>query len=214
MPLMPWQQLLYRMLDERRRLIIKKARGIGLSTVMLYILAYKIITEFKPGDRVVIITGIRIETAADLIRRLKLLFQRNFPGIYTELIKQKDTICILNGVIVEGLPAGHTDSVRGLDRIRAAWVDECDWFPNAESRAVRSAVEALISKPNSENMYLVMSSTANKPNGLLQTLEQEDPSIYYRMVITYEYGLEGPKPIYDLKFIEEAKRSLHDFRRE
>jgi hypothetical protein len=90
------------------------------------------------------------------------------------------------------------------------WVDECDHFPNAEARAVRSAVESFISKPNSENMYLLMSSTANKPGGLLQTLEQENPSIYFRMVLTYEYGLEGPKPIYDLSEIERAKQ-LPDF---
>jgi hypothetical protein len=206
MPLLPYQQLLWRMLHEKRRLWIKKARGIGLSTLMLYIIAYKCIAEFKPGDRVVIITGIRIETVADLIRRLKLLFQRNFPEIYTELTKQKDTICALDNIIVEGYPAGHTDSVRGLDRVKMIWVDEADWFAPAESRAVRSAVEAFISKPNSENMYLVLSSTPNKPNGLFQTLEQEDPSIYYKLFLTYEYGLEGPRPIYDLEQIERAKQ--------
>ena len=32
---------------------------------MLYIIAYKCFTEFKPGDRVVIITGIRIETVTE-----------------------------------------------------------------------------------------------------------------------------------------------------
>jgi hypothetical protein len=201
------------MLHEKRRLWIKKARGIGLSTFMLYVIAYKCITEFKPGDRVVIITGIRIETVADLIRRLKLLFQKNFPDVYTELTKQKDTICILDNVIVEGYPAGHTDSVRGLDRVKMIWVDEADWFANAESRAVRSATEAFISKPNSENMYLVLSSTANKPNGLFQTIEQENPSIYYKMFLTYEYGLEGPRPIYDPEFIKQAKQ-LPDFPRE
>jgi hypothetical protein len=126
MPLLPYQHLLWRMLHEHRRLWIKKARGIGVSTYLLYVIAYKCITEFKPGDRVVIITGIRIETVADLIRRLKLLFQRNFPDLYTELTKQKDTICVLNNVIVEGYPAGHTDSVRGLDRVKMIWVDEAD----------------------------------------------------------------------------------------
>jgi hypothetical protein len=94
------------------------------------------------------------------------------------------------------------------------WVDESDWFSNAESKAVRSAVEAFISKPNSENMYLVLSSTANKPGGLFQTIEQESPSIYYKMFLLYQYGLEGPKPLYDLEFIEQAKQSLIDFPRE
>ena len=214
MSLLPYQHLLWKMLHEKRRLWIKKSRGIGLSTIMLYIIAYKIVIgEFKPGDRVVIITGIRIETVADLIRRLKLLFQKNFPGLYTELIKQRDTICVLNNVIVEGYPAGHTDSVRGLDRVKMVWVDEADWFAPAGSRAIRSAVEAFISKPNSENMYLVLSSTANRPGGLFQTIEKEDPSIYYKMFLPYEYGLEGPNPIYDKEQIEQA-RMLPDWSRE
>ena len=76
-----------------------------------------------------------------------------------------------------------------------------------------SAVEAFISKPNSENMYLVLSSTPNKPLGLFETIEKEDPSIYYKIFLPYQYGLEGPHPIYDLKFIEAAKQ-LPDFPRE
>lgn len=213
MPLLPYQKSFYQMLHEKRRLWVKNARGIGLSTLMLYIIAYKCFTEFKQGDRVVIITGIRIETVADLIRRLKLLFQKNFPGLYAELTKQKDTLCLLNNVICEGYPAGHTDSVRGLDRVKLLWVDECDWFEPKESKAVRSATEAFISKPNSEDMYLVLSSTANSPGGLLQTLELEDPSIYYKMFLLYQYGLEGPSPIYDLKQLNQAKL-LPDFPRE
>ena len=52
MPLLPYQQLLYRMLHEKRRIWVKKARGIGVSSFMLYVIAYKCLTEFKPGDRV------------------------------------------------------------------------------------------------------------------------------------------------------------------
>ncbi len=212
MPLLPWQRLFWQMLHRHRRMWVKKARGIGLSTLMLYIIIYKCLTEFQPGDRVIVITGIRIETAMDLCRRLKSLFLKNFPGVYSELIKQKDTVCILSGVIVEFFPA-RTDSARGLDRVKMAWVDEADWFGPAESKAVRSVVEGFIGKPGSENMYLVLSSTPNKPLGLFETIEKEDPSIYYKMFLPYQYGLEGSHPIYDLDQIEKAKLSP-DFGRE
>jgi hypothetical protein len=212
MPLLPWQRLFWQMLHRHRRIWVKKARGIGLSTLVLYIIIYKCLTEFQQGDRVIVITGIRIETAMDLCRRLKSLFLKNFPNVYTELIKQKDTVCILNGVIVEFFPA-RTDSARGLDRVKMAWVDEADWFGPAESKAVRSVVEGFIGKPGSENMYLVLSSTPNKPLGLFETIEKEDPSIYYKIFLPYQYGLEGAHPIYDLDQIEKAKLSP-DFGRE
>lgn len=146
MPLLPWQQLFWRMLHEHRRVWVKKSRGIGFSTTMLYVIVYKILTEFKPGDRVIVITGIRMETAVDLIRRFKLLFQKNYPGFYIELSKQKDTIAIIGGVIVECYPAGHTDSIRGLDRVRLAWADEAGMFEPAESRNIRSCLEGFCNK--------------------------------------------------------------------
>jgi hypothetical protein len=214
MPLLPWQQLFWRMLHERRKVWVKKSRGIGFSTLALYIIAYKVLTEFKPGDRVVIITGIRMETAADLIRRFKLLFQKNFPEIYIQLSKQKDTIAIISGIIVECYPAGHTDSIRGLDRVKVCWVDEADMFEPAEARNIRSCVEFFLTKPNSENMYLVLSSTPAKPDGLFATIEKEDPSIYYKMFVPYQMGLEGPSPIYTQEFIDEMRLKSPEFSRE
>jgi hypothetical protein len=214
MPLLPWQRLFWDLLHEYRKIWVKKSRGIGFSTLMLYIIAYKCLTEFKPGDRIVIITGIRIETAADLIRRYKLLFQKNFPGIFVELSKQKDTLAILNGVIVECYPAGHTDSIRGLDRVKMCWVDEGDMFSPGESRNIRSCVEGFLPKPNSENMYLVLSSTPAKPLGLFETIEKESPSIYYKLFLPYQYGLEGPNPIYDLEYIQEMKDKSPEWPRE
>ena len=73
MPLLPWQKLFWNMLHERSKIWVKKSRGIGFSTLMLYVIAYKCITEFKPGDRVVIITGIRIETAADSNKKIQVI---------------------------------------------------------------------------------------------------------------------------------------------
>jgi hypothetical protein len=125
-------------------------------------------TEFTPSDRVVIITGVRIETAADLIRRLKLLFKKNFPELYVQLTKQKDTVCILNGVIVEAYPAGHTDSVRGLDRVKLIFIDEGNYFSNSESKEVRSVVQGFIGKANSDPS-IIFCSTPNRPLRFIPT---------------------------------------------
>jgi hypothetical protein len=62
-------------------------------------------------------------------------------------------------------------------------------------------------------MYLVLTSTPNAPGGLFETIEKEPNSLYYKMVLTYEYGLEGNHPIYSKEQIEKAKLSP-DFGRE
>ena len=212
MPLVPYQKLLWKTLNEHKHIWIKKARGLGLSTFMLYYIAYKCLTEWTAGDHVVIVTGTRIETAADLIRRLKLLFKRNFPNIYSQLMKQKDTMCVLNGVTIEAYPAGHTDSIRGRDRVKLIMVDEADYFSPSESNEILSVIEGFIGKPNSDPTICLI-STPNRPDGLFNKIEQDQHSLYYKLFLSYQYGLEGDYPIYSKEQIEEARKSP-DFPRE
>jgi hypothetical protein len=73
-------------------------------------------------------------------------------------------------------------------------------------------VEGYIGKPNSDSQ-IVFSSTPAAPQGLMQNIELEQNSLHYKCFFTYEYGLEGPQPIYSVDQIEQAKRSP-DFRRE
>jgi hypothetical protein len=212
MPLVPYQKLLWQTLKEHKHIWVKKSRGLGLSTFMLYYIAYKCITEWTAGDHVVIVTGTRIETAADLIQRLKLLFKRNFPKLYSQLQQQKDTVCILNGVMVEAYPAGHTDSIRGRDRVKMVLVDEADYFGPSESKEILSVVEGFIGKPNSDPTIALI-STPNRPDGLFNKIEQDQHSLYYKLFLPYQFGLEGEYPIYSKEQIEEAKKSP-DFPRE
>jgi hypothetical protein len=73
-------------------------------------------------------------------------------------------------------------------------------------------MEGYIGKPNSDP-HIVLVSTPKEPGGLLQTIELEQNSLYYKMFLTYEYGLEGHNPIYSKDQIERAKKSP-DFPRE
>ena len=110
MPVLPYQRLLYRMLKERCHIWIKKSRGLGVTTFFLYWIAHQCLTQYKPGDRVCIVVGPRIDAAEDLIARFKSLFRENFPTIYSELVRQPSTIAILNGVKVEAFPSHHGQS--------------------------------------------------------------------------------------------------------
>jgi hypothetical protein len=172
-----------------------------------FVIIYKCLTEFKPGDRVAIVSGVRLETVCDLIRRLKLLLLRNFPAVYSELAKQKDTEAVIGGVIITGYPV-HSDTIRGIDKLRLAWIDEADsWVSAAESKNIRGVIEGFVAKPGSENMYVVWSSTVRNSHGLLWELEHEKSDLYYRMVLDYRWGLECNTPIYDKEQLDQARKS-------
>jgi hypothetical protein len=90
--------------------------------------------------------------------------------------------------------------------------DESDYYPTFQQKEVRAVMEGYIGKPNSDP-HIIICSTPRNPNGLLQEIELEQNSLYYKMFLTYEYGLEGPRPIYSKEQIEKAKKSP-DFPRE
>jgi hypothetical protein len=50
-------------------------------------------------------------------------------------------------------------------------------------------------------------STPKAPGGLMQQIEQERNSLYYKLFLDYRYGLEGPQPIYSQGQIDEARKS-------
>jgi hypothetical protein len=212
MPVLPYQRLLYRMLKEHMHIWIKKSRGLGITTFFLYWIAHNCLTLYKPGDRVCIVVGPGIDIAEDWIARFKSLFRENFPAVYSELIKQQRTVAILNGVRVEAFPSHHVDTMRGLDKVKCIMSDETDMYPPFQQKEVRAVIEGYIGKPNSDP-HILLVSTPKNPNGLMQQIELEQNSLYYKMFLTYEYGLEGPRPIYSKEQIEKAKKSP-DFPRE
>ena len=212
MPMLPYQKLLYSQLHEHKQIWIKKSRGLGVTTFLLYWIAYCALTKWEAGDRVCVVVGPRIDLAEDFIARFKNLFRKNFLGIYSELSKQPSTIAILNNVKVEAFPSHHVDTMRGLDKVKFIISDESDYYPPFQQKEVRAVIEGYIGKPNSDPTIIVC-STPKAPGGLLQQIELEPNSLYYKLFFDYHYGLEGDYPIYSKKQLELARKSP-DFPRE
>jgi hypothetical protein len=206
MPVLPYQKMLYEVLQNRKHIWIKKSRGLGVTTFFLYWIAYCCLTRYEPGDRVFIVVGPRIDSAEDLIARFKGLFQIVSPSVYSELTRQQSTVAIINGVRVEAFPSHHVDTMRGLTNVRFILSDETDFYPPFQQKEVRAVMEGYIGKPNSDpNIVLV--STPKAPGGLMQQIELEQDSLYHKLFFDYRYGLEGPYPIYSQEQIDKARLS-------
>jgi hypothetical protein len=107
---------------------------------------------------------------------------------------------------VEAFPSHHVDTMRGLDNVKLIMSDESDFYPPFQQQAIRAVCEGYILKPNS-NPTIIFVSTPNAPNGLMQQIELEKDSLYYRLFFDYRYGLEGPQPIYSQEHIEKARKT-------
>ena len=67
-------------------------------------------------------------------------------------------------------------------------LDEADFFPSGQQQDARDVSERYIAK---SNLYIVMVSTPNAPDGLFERIEKEseETCIYKRIFLDYTYGI-------------------------
>jgi hypothetical protein len=100
----------------------------------------------------------------------------------------KETVIELNGVKIEAFPSHHLDAMRGLPNVSFILLDEADFFPPGQQQDARDVSERYIAK---SNPYIVMVSTPNAPEGLLERIEKEaqDICLYKRIFLDYTHGV-------------------------
>lgn len=194
---------------------IKKAAGLGITEFMLRYILWLCLKDNKlRNTQIFIVTGPRINLSIDLIRRMKNLLQKII------LIKTKETLLELKEVRIEAYPSFNLNAIRGLPNVSFIFVDEADFFRQNEQEQVRDIIERYIGKSSAQ---VVMVSTPNSPNGLLQQIEEEPteeqiikldlkgvkPCIYHRIFLDHIVGLEK---IYSNADIEVAMKSPSWFR--
>jgi hypothetical protein len=150
------------------------------------------------GCQFCIIVGPNIDLAKKLIRRMKHILR---DVIINTSETDTQTAFEINGVWIQAFPSNHLDAYRSLDKPKFIFLDEADFFRKGEQEDVRHVSERYIGK---SNPFIVMVSTPDTPEGLMYAIEHEEPSIYHKMKLGYEVGLNK---IYTPEDIEEAKRS-------
>jgi hypothetical protein len=178
-PILPYQkEILDLLFDQgKKELYIKKARGIGATELFLRIMSWLATSSFDYfGNQMALVTGIRLDLAKDLMRRMKLIF---YPRLEIRF-PYNDTTLLLNGVTINSYPAHTIFVARGQDKMAFVLVDEGDFFPLSIIPEFRSVVEGYKGK---SDPYIVLVSTPYEPGGLFETIENEpnEQCMYHKL---------------------------------
>jgi len=159
-------------LNDGKYIWIKKSTGLGITEFMIRWIAWNCLKDdvWKNEQidvNVVMVTGPRIDLSITIMNRLKNLFVNHE-------FRSKETVCKLNGTRIEAFPSHHLSSARGLNP-RIVFLDESDFFPKGQQQEARDVSERYIAKTDP---WIVMVSTPNLPGGLMEEMENEEPTMY------------------------------------
>ena len=204
-PLFDYELNLIKTLQLNKRILILKARGLGLTEFMLRYMAWLCLYDNKyKGADMPIIVGPNLKLAYKLIGRMKRIFDNRIYVDFNSAV----TSLNLNGVNIEAFPSNNPDAFRGLEKPAFFLVDEADMFTHETHWEARSAIEGASTK---SDPWVVFVSTPNKPGGFMETFLNEEDSKYYNLKLDYRIGLGK---IYTQQEIEQAKGDYTTFQRE
>lgn len=204
-PIFDYQKLICDAIEQNMNVWILKARGIGLTTFIIYYLTWKILTSHElDHESIFIVSGTREAHANYIKEKMAKLFERNFPllNIYT-----KYTELVLKNTWIKVFPTTAVKDLRGYFSAKYIFVDESDYFPESVQDELIHAITPYQTKSNCK---IILSSTPFKPLGLMQRIEQDPNSKYFKLKLHYQLGLDK---IYNAKEIELRKQDI-EFKRE
>ncbi len=184
-PIFDYQKLIFDAIEQNMNVWILKARGIGLTTFMIYYLSWKILSSKElDHESIFIISGTREAHANYIKEKMAKLFERNYPllNIYT-----KYTELVLKNTWIKVFPTTAVKDLRGYFSAKYIFVDESDYFPDSIQDELIHAISPYQTKSNCK---IILSSTPYKPLGLMQRIEQDTNSKYFKLKLPYELGLD------------------------
>lgn len=123
-------------------------------------------------------------------------------------VKENERTVRINNVEITAFPGGHMDSARSLTNTRFFFLDEFDFFEEEKNiESSRKIAERQIAKLDTD---ILIATTPNVPGGAAETLQQEENSLYNKIMLPYTLGLGT---IYTQQQIQENMKS-HSFEQE
>lgn len=188
--------------EKHNAIYVLKATGIGFSELTLRYMCWKAFTgaqhQYK-NSHMIIVTGPNHELATKQITRIRNMFR---DRLEVEFSSEKTKITLpVNNVTIQAYPSHNVSSFRGLPKVSIVFIDEGDFFPVGQQVAVRDAAERYLGKSNAK---IILGSTPFSPGGLMESIQKEENSIYTKLLLNYEVGLNK---IFTKQDIEKAKAS-------
>jgi hypothetical protein len=174
---------------------IKKARGLGVTEIVLRYLAWECLSTNRLNNKsIFIVSGTREEFANLLKERLADLFMRNYPNLQLE---SKYTELTLNKTWIKVFPTQQVKDLRGHVDVAYIFIDEADFFERIEQEELEAVITAYEEKSKAK---IIMVSTPWLPDGLFQKIETDQifKNTFHKMFLDYTKGLDK---IYDNDFI-------------
>lgn len=113
-------------IENNRNIWIKKASGIGCTTLLLRYLVWKILVnddlEYK---NIFIVSGTHVRHANDVKVKMEALFQKKFPLIQLD---SKFTDLWIKNTNIKIFPSRNVKDLRGYTDVSYLFIDEADYF--------------------------------------------------------------------------------------
>jgi hypothetical protein len=196
------QPSIFQAFENNSCIYVLKATGIGFSDLTLRYMCWKAHTGISSqysNSQMVIVTGPNIELATKQITRIRSLYN-DLLGVQFSSEKTK-VILPPHNVTIQAYPSHNVASMRGLPKVSIVFIDEGDFFPVGQQVAVRDAAERYLGKSNAK---IILGSTPYSIDGLMHNIQKEENSIYTKLFLNYEVGLNK---IFTKEDIEKAKTS-------
>ncbi len=176
-------------------LLINKARKIGVSEIILRIIASRCFSDYA-GYQVMLVAGNRVQHAQRLMRR----FQNLFDKISHEVAdKTADRMILRNGTEVMAMPSNDT-ALRGPERVKCIFLDEAAHFNIINDQDVYTALEPNLA--NTDGDFIIV-STPNGKRGMFYDLWTDRENRFYKLTLPYTVSLGL---LLDKKTIERKKK--------
>lgn len=200
LPMFDYENELFDAFENHKYVWVLKATGLGVSEFSLRYMAY-VACSYKEiryeNSQMCIVVGPNKNLAVRLIKRLKDIFYNRLGIVFDTNENQ----VFINNIDISAYPSHNVNAFRSLTNPSFILIDEGDFFPIGQQIEVRHAAERYVGKSDAT---IALVSTPNVPNGLMQQIEQEPESLYYKIRLDWKVGLNK---IFDDKDIARARRS-------
>lgn len=140
-------------IENNRNIWIKKASGIGATTLLLRYLTWKIsVNDDLEYKNIFIISGTHVRHANDVKIKMEDLFRKRFPFIRLE---SKFTDLWIKNTNIKIFPSRNVKDLRGYTDVSYLFIDEADYFEPSVNSELLDAITRYEEKSNCTTIWLV-----------------------------------------------------------